>query len=119
MVGDEVAKLGRDSAVSTEREIGFDAMLQNCEPFLLQALDVRTCEWLICEIRQRRSAPKIECVAQQLRCPLNGVLVQRCSTRSYESRKSMEIELLRLNLQDVPVTLRLDPRSVAEKLAEI
>jgi hypothetical protein len=67
MLGDELFQLRNDRVVSTELEVGVDSPLEQLEPQLLEAEDLRPCERHVCELRKRRPAPESERLVQQHR----------------------------------------------------
>jgi hypothetical protein len=55
---DEGLQLGDELGVTTEREVGIDALLEDGRTLILEARDVRLGEGLVEEVRKRRAAPE-------------------------------------------------------------
>ena len=102
MAANHRLELGGDLAVTAEREIRLDAILERRQPELLERTRRALCERLAREIGQRCAAPERERLAQVARRGLRAAgdeLLARTPDRRFEA---VEVELPRSDVEDVP-----------------
>ncbi len=93
MLADQRLELADQVRVSAEREVGLDPLLERGEAQVLEPRGLRLRERLVCELRQRRPTPELECLAQELR----GMLQVRLPRVRNERLEAQEIERVRLD----------------------
>ncbi len=106
MLRDERLELGHELGVATERQVGFDPILDRREAYLLQPGDLALCELPVSELRQRRSVPERKRLAQAVRSlarigPLSRLRDQRLEPG--------QVNLVDRGLQQITGRPRLDP----------
>ncbi len=113
--GDERFELGDELGMTTEREIGLDPLLEHGGSQVLEPRDLGLGERFVQEVRERRPLPERERVAK---CTLAGGRVpgvERGATLLCEPREPVDVDSLRLELEDVAGRAR-DKRRCAECL---
>ena len=104
--------------MAAQGEVGLDPLLEGSQTQLLEASDLALCERLGREVRKRRSSPKGKCGPQRLRCTFGLALGEELSTLPEQALETAEVELLRLEREQVPMPARLQT-PVPERLAEL
>jgi hypothetical protein len=87
--------------VAAEREVGLDALLDDDRPQLLEARDLRLCERLVEEIRERGPPPQCKSLAERDLGGLRLAALERRPPLLRETRETMRVDPLRLELEDV------------------
>jgi hypothetical protein len=90
---DERGELADQLAVTPEREVGLDPVLQRRQTQLLEARDGRLRERLIAEIGQRGAAPQPESVTQQYDRPRRIAGGERLTSLLDQRAKAVDVEL--------------------------
>ena len=108
--------------VATERQIGFDPILERREPQLLQASRLRLREPSLGEVRERLPAPQAECLAEQV--PRPGCLArrERGAPLGGQALESSCVDRVGIGTEDVAAGFRPDQLlacSAVECLSEL
>ena len=101
---DQPLKLADDIGMPAESEVGLDSLLECAQPRLFKPGDLRLGERLVREIRERRTAPQGERLAQQHR----GRRRLRPLRVRYQPFEASEVDLLRIDVQRVAGRTRDD-----------
>ena len=106
MGGDELLQLADDVRMPAEGEIGLDPALERGQAQLLEPLDRRLRERLVGEVGERWPAPESEGLTQCLgrRGGLPGA--ERALARLDERLERVQVELARLDAEQVAVSAR-------------
>ena len=103
--GDQRLELADEVCVASACKVGVDPLLKHRQPQLVELPDLGLGERLVREVGERRAAPEGECGAQLVRRP-HGLRSPRLPAQPLEHR---EVELLRLDVQDVAGRARGQP----------
>jgi hypothetical protein len=105
---DQGFQLTHQIRVGAECKVRVDAILDRSDPQLLQARDLALGEGLVDEVRQRRPSPERQRIPQ----PRRRFRHAACSRGPRFSKKPLEalrVELIRLDLEQVPRRARQQP----------
>ena len=119
--GDERLALGDDVRVPAEGQIGFDPVLDQADPQLLQPRDLHLRERLVPEVGERRTAPEGERLAKMRRRPFGRVRRQRLPALPGEPLEPVHVELIGRDPEEVRTWPRQDNgflRDRVERLAQ-
>ena len=120
LCADERLELRDELAMTTQGEVGVDALLEDDRPQLLESCDLGLSEGLVQEVRQRRAAPERERVAQ--RALGRGAVPSRERGPPFlcQPGEAVEVDALGLQLELVAGSARGDdlPQSLS-KLRDI
>jgi hypothetical protein len=97
MLADEYLELPDELDVASEIEVCLDAPLDRSQAQLFEAKDLGLREWLVREVGESRPAPDAERIAEQSR----GLVGRGQPCLLDEPLEAKEVELVRLNPQDV------------------
>jgi hypothetical protein len=115
MFGDELLELWSHLCVACKGKLGLDPLLEGCQPDLLETLRCRSRERLVGEIGERSTAPEVESLTQEL----HGGPRATPSCPFCKPLEAMQVELVRLEADDVSGRAGLDQRLRTECLAEL
>ena len=118
VVPHERLELREHCNVASERELRLEALLERCEPQLLEPSDCGLRERLVREIGQRRPTPQPERAAEHVGGGLCIAGLERLGCVVRAALEAVEIEASRLDVKDVARRARLD-RLRAERLPEL
>ena len=118
VVADERLQLGDRLAVSTDREVGLQAMLERDEAQRFQPADLVARERLVAEVRQRRAAPQRERAAQHLARLGRGPSGKQLPALVQQPLEPLQIERAVLDPHQVAERPRLD-HPIAERLPQL
>ena len=101
VLGDERLELAGEAAVTSERQVGLDPVLERREVQLLESHDGRLGERLVREVGKSRAAPEAQRLAKTACCAPG--ITRRGSSSSVrdESLEAVQIQLVGLELDDV------------------
>ena len=119
MVTNELLQLANKGGVPAEREVRLDPLLERREANLLQSLDRRVRERLVHQVGERRSAPKGECLAEEVRGPFRVLLSQRLRRVSGHTLEHRQVKLVGSKPNRVAGRARLDSRRRPEQLPQV
>ena len=94
--------------MTPELEIGFDPLLQRCEPKLVETGDLGLREVLVPELDERRAAPERKCIAEQLSSRRGIASRERPASFLEADPESGRVELVGLEVEPVPVSVGLE-----------
>ena len=119
MLGAERLELGHELALPPEGELGLDPVLDGCEAKLLEPLDVDARERLELEVGERSPLPERLGSAQLSRREDRVPCCERLTTAREQALELLEVELARLDAQQVARRPGGDARRVVvQRLAE-
>ena len=121
ILSDQRLELAHQVAVAAERQIGVDAQLERDGTAFFQPGDLAPRERLVRDVRQRRSAPQRESLAQPSG-RIGGAPVLQCRGRiADELLEAVEVKLTALHAKLIGVASRLQPlpRTVAERTTQL
>ena len=101
MLGGQRLELARHVGVPAEPQVGLDAILDRSEAGLLEAGDLWLRERLVLEVRQRRSSPEPERVAELPGRRLGPVTGEVLAGLGHQALELARVELARSDAQDV------------------
>ena len=114
VLGDETLELADELAVTTEREIRVDAILERGQANLLEPSDLALRPRFVGELDEWRAAPEPECLAQPL-----GRGRRVCPPRlGHQALEPVQIDAIRLDAELVSAGAG-DDHVTAERLAEL
>ena len=105
--------------MTAERQVGFDAILDRGETEVVEPVHGRGRERLVGKVGERRPAPEPERSAE---IPGRAVRIargERFAAGAGKLREAVEVDLLRIDLQRVPVAVALEGDGVAVALKEL
>ena len=111
MLGDQALELADELAVATEGEIRVDAVLERGQVELVEPADLSLRPRFVGELGERRAAPELEGIAQDLR----GGRRRGSSRLGRETFEALEVETVRLDEELVPpgrVTITSSPSAL-------
>ena len=112
MLGGERLELRDERELAAERELRIDPLLDRRQPQLLESLDLDPRERLELEIGERPAMPQPLRRAQQLRGRGRVADRERLASRRDEPLEVLEVELARLDAEQVAGSARDEPRLV-------
>ncbi len=112
MLRDEAFEFGNELAREPAGEVGVDAILDRGQPELLEAAELGERERLVPELRQRRTAPQRERLAERRRGIVRVPLGELAPSLGRAALEHEQVELVRGDVQLVR------PRPGLERLAE-
>ena len=121
VLGNQRLQLANNVGVMAEREIGFDPVLDDAGPQVLQPGDLHLRERLIAEIGQRGATPQGQRLAEVRRRLLGRVRRQRLPPLPGQALEPVHIDMLVLDPQQVrarPGQHWLIPGSILQRLAQ-
>ncbi len=101
MLGDERLELAGEVAVTSERQVGLDPVLERRETQLLESHDGRLGERLVREVGKSRAAPEAQRLAKTACCALCITRRGGGSGACRERLEAVQIQLIGLELDDV------------------
>jgi hypothetical protein len=118
---DQRRKLGDEIPVASERQIRLNAVLHGPEIQLLQLRDRNLGKRLVGEVRERRTAPQPQGIAQRPGSLAQLARCQRLASPLDQASKPVEVKLTRTYSQQVPVGAGDEHRirSVASSLVAV
>ena len=120
-LGNQRLQLANNVGVMAEREIGFDPVLEDAGPQVLQPGDLHLRERLIAEIGQRGAAPQRQRLAEVRRRLAGRVRRQRLPPLPGQALEPAHIDMLVLDPQQVrarPGQHQLIPGGIPQRLAQ-
>ena len=114
---DERLELGDELGVTAQRQVGVDALLDDDGSQLLEARDLRLRERLVDEVRERRSAPERERLAQRDLGRGCFAGLERGPPLLRQAREAVHVHVLWIELEDVAG--RAGGDDGAERLTEL
>ena len=115
MLPHERLELADQLRVPSAAQVGLDAVLEQCEPQLLEPADLRLRERLEDEIGERRSAPERQRLPQLLGGPPRVFGGQSLAALVGQALASVEVELARLHVEQVAIRLGHQPGGALSK----
>ena len=119
MLCGELVELPDELAVPAERQLRVDALLEGSQQHLVQSRDRELCERLVLEARERRPAPHSQGVTLELERRLGLVARQGPACLGGQALEPLQVELLGREAEHVAGGLGVEPRLLAERLAEL
>ncbi len=101
LLRDQLLELADELAVSAEREIGVDPVLERCQSKLPEAHDLGLCKRLPRQIGERRAAPERKRRAQAVRTGNRVTRRERGTSFVAEPSELEEVDALRLDREPV------------------
>src|SRR5918996_867874 len=118
LLAHERRQLGDERRVPTEGEVRLDPILERDQAQLLEARDVSLRERLVAKVGERRTAPEVEGLAEPSRRGLGTPVRKRGASFLEEPLEPVEIELLRIDTEQVAAALGTESRAGVHELAQ-
>src|SRR5262245_10348696 len=113
----ERLELGGERGVSTQRQIGVDAILERREAALLESCDLRLGEVGVGEVREGGATPESQCLAEERRGRPRVAVVQPDSTGVGQLLEFVDVQGPGPRCEPVAARYGLE-RAVAERLSQ-
>jgi hypothetical protein len=118
VLADQHLQLGDRLAVSTDRKVGLQTMLERHKAQRFQPADLVLRERLVAEVRQRRTAPQRERAAQHLARLSRGPSGKQLPALVQQPLKPLQIERAVLDPHQVAARSRLD-HPITQRLPQV